>query len=124
MNRDRLHPVETHDALDEAISRSLQEPVGSDAAVERVLARLEAQPLLPAQKRGLLSNWWPSALTDLTFAPAWPRIAALACGAGLGIAVGLSSYGTRIAVNLDLVTVAAADEAGANAFDLDSELRP
>jgi hypothetical protein len=123
MKRDRLHPVETHDALDEAISRSLQEPVGSDAAVERVLARLASEPL-PAQKRGLLCNWWPSALIDLTFAPAWPRIAALACGAGLGIAVGLSSYGTRIAVNLDLVTVAAADETGANAFDLDSELRP
>ncbi len=123
MKRDRLHPVETHDVLDAAISRSLQQPVGNDAAVERVLARLEAQPL-PVQKRGLLSNWWPSALTDLTFAPAWPRIAALACGAGLGIAVGLSSYGTRIAVNLDLVRVAAAEEAATNAFDLDSELRP
>lgn len=121
MNRDRLHRVDAQDELDDAITRSLQEPADSDAAVERVLSRLQA---LPPQKRPLLRNWWPTALTDWTVAPAWPRIAALACGAGLGVAVGLSSYGTRIAVNLDLVTVAAADETGANAFDLDSELRP
>ena len=121
MSRDRLRRVEAHDALDADIARSLREPAGSDAAAERVLARLEARPL-PAQKRGLLSNWWPSALTDWSFAPAWPRLAALACGAVLGIAVGFSNFGTRIATNLDLMTVAAADEA--NAFDLDSELRP
>lgn len=121
MNRDRRHRVDAPDELDAVISRSLQEPAASDAAVERVLARLQA---LPPQKRALLRDWWPMALTDWTFAPAWPRLAALAGGVVLGIAVGVSNFGTRIAVNLDLVTVAAADEAGANAFDLDSELRP
>ena len=121
MNRDRLHRVDAQDELDDAITRSLRERADSDAAVERVLARLQA---LPRQKRPLLGNWWPIALTDWTFAPAWPRLAALAGGVVLGIAVGFSNFGTRIAVNLDLVTVAAADETGANAFDLDSELRP
>ena len=41
--------------------------------------------------------WWPAALMDFSFAPAWPRLAALACAAVLGISIGLSSYGARIA---------------------------
>jgi hypothetical protein len=96
-----------------------------DAAAQRVLARLEATPL-PPQKRGWLAIWWPTALTDWEFAPAWPRIAALACATALGISVGLSSLGTRIATDLDLMRMASADEAGVNIFDSDSiaGLRP
>ena len=56
---------------------------------------------------------------DWTFAPAWPRVAALAGAAVLGISIGLSNFGTRIAADLDLVRVAAADDAGTNVFDLD-----
>jgi hypothetical protein len=95
----------------------------NEAAAQRVLARLEATPL-PPQKRGLLAAWWPTALADREFAPAWPRIAALACAAALGISIGLSNLGTRIATDLDLMRTASADEA--NIFDSDSitGLRP
>lgn len=58
-----------------------------DASVTRVLAAL-AQPL-PAQRQ----SWrlWPPELLDWSFAPAWPRLAALACCAALGFAVGVAS---------------------------------
>ena len=90
-----------------------------DAAVQRVLKRLES---LPPQKRAVV--WWPSALMDWNFAPAWPRLAALAGAAVLGISIGLSNFGTRVAADLNLVRVAAADDA--NVFDADSVtgLRP
>jgi hypothetical protein len=90
-------------------------------AAERIVANLESAPL-PAQKRAFA--WWPAALTDREFAPAWPRVAALAGAAALGIAIGLSGLGARIATDLDLVRVAAADDAGSNVFDLDVGLRP
>ena len=61
---------------------------------------------------------------DVNFAPAWPRLAALAGAAVLGISIGLSSLGARIATDLDLVRVAAADDATTNAFDTDAGLRP
>ena len=66
---------------------------------------------LPPQKRAFA--WWPAVLMDWNFAPAWPRVAALAGAAVLGISIGLSSLGARIAADLDLVRVAAADDAAA-----------
>jgi hypothetical protein len=44
----------------------------------------------------------------------------------LGISIGLSNVGTRIAADLDLVRVASAEDGGANVFDVDSVtgLRP
>ena len=86
------------------------------------MRRLERRAL-PPQKRAFA--WWPSALMDWNFAPAWPRVAALAGAAVLGISIGLSGLGTRIAADLDLVRVAAADDAD-NVFDVDSVagLRP
>ena len=90
-----------------------------DKGTQRILARLQS---LPPQKRAF--RWWPSALMDWNFAPAWPRVAALAAAAVLGITVGFSNFGTRIATDLDLVQVAAADDA--SVFDVDSVtgLRP
>jgi len=112
--------------LDRELEASLRRVMAADAdetAAQRVLARLDARPL-PPQKRARLAAWWPAALTDMNFAPAWPRLAALACAAALGISVGLSGLGTRIATDLDLVRTASADEA--NIFDSDSiaGLRP
>jgi hypothetical protein len=91
-----------------------------DAAAQRIVTRLEK---LPPQKRAFA--WWPSALMNWDFAPAWPRLAALAGAAVLGISIGLSNIGTRIAADLDLVRVASAEDAG-NVFDVDSVtgLRP
>lgn len=103
----------------EAGLRRIMTSETNDAAARRVRARLEK---LPPQKRTLA--WWPSALTDWNFAPAWPRLAALAGAAVLGISIGLSSFGTRVAADLNLVRVAAVDDA--NVFDADSVtgLRP
>jgi hypothetical protein len=55
-----------------------------DDAVTRVLARLGS---LPPQRR----SWrhWPTALLAWDFAPAWPRVAALAGCTALGFAVGV-----------------------------------
>ena len=61
---------------------------------------------------------------DVNFAPAWPRLATLAAAAVLGISIGLSSFGTRIAADLNLVRTASADDASTNAFDSDAGLRP
>ena len=62
-----------------------------DAAVERVLKRL-AGPL-PRQKVPL----WrlPGVLLDWQFAPAWPRVAALAGCAALGFVIGIAGVDRR-----------------------------
>jgi hypothetical protein len=106
--------------LEVALRRVMTAGDTDDAATKRVLARLAS---LPPQKRAFA--WWPAALTDWDFAPAWPRVAALAGAAVLGISIGLSNIGTRIAADLDLVRVASAEDAG-NVFDVDSVtgLRP
>ncbi len=90
-----------------------------DGAARRIVARLH---VLPPQRRAFA--WWPTALMDRDFAPAWPRLAALAAAAVLGVSIGLSGIGTRIATDLDLVRLAAADDPGTNVFDIDSGLRP
>jgi hypothetical protein len=81
MTNDRLENF-----LETALKRHLQSPPADEAAVDRVLKRL-AGPL-PGQKRPL----WrlPSVLLDWDFAPAWPRMAALACCAALGFVVGIA----------------------------------
>jgi hypothetical protein len=106
------------DGLEAALRRVLTTSP-EDLAAKRVLRRLHA---LPPQKRAFA--WWPAALMDVSFAPAWPRLAALAGAAVLGISIGLSNVGTRIAADLELVRVASADDAGTNAFDSDAGLRP
>jgi len=110
----------TDHELEAALRRVMTARSANEAAADRILARLDA---LPAQRRAFA--WWPAALMDWSFAPAWPRLAALAGAAVLGISIGLSNLGTRIAVDLDLVRVASADDAG-NVFDADSVtgLRP
>ena len=108
------------DDLETALRRMAADPHADDAAAERLLQKLETRPL-PPQKRALV--WWPAVLTDWNFAPAWPRVAMLAAAAVLGITIGLSNLGTRIAADLDLVRVAAAEDAN-NVFDIDLGLRP
>jgi hypothetical protein len=76
------------DALLARELRAMPEQAKDDALAGRILAALEAQPL-PRQRRSLLSHWWPAALLDVDLAPAWPRVAALACAGTLGVALGL-----------------------------------
>lgn len=66
-----------------------RQPVpADDAAVARVMTRLAAP--LPRQKW----PFWrlPAVLLDWQFAPAWPRVAALACCAALGFGIGLAGF--------------------------------
>ncbi len=60
-------------------------PAPDEAAERRILARLAP---LPPQRR----HWFrlPSWLSDLDFQPAWPRVAALASVACLGLALGFA----------------------------------
>ncbi len=97
--------------FDELLSRMLKrrggEPGDGDAAVARIMARLNGP--LPRQR---IPFWrWPTVLLDWQFAPAWPRMAALAGCLALGFAIGLSSldnydpfYGARAPRN-DLASV-------------------
>lgn len=75
-------------ALDALIAR--EGPAQADAA--GILRALAARPL-PAQRRHFLWRRWPSELLTLDFAPAWPRLAALAGIAALGFLIGLSDLG-------------------------------
>jgi len=79
----------TDEQFDRLIKTSLKrvaDTSADEAAAERVLARL-AGPL-PKQRQPL----WrlPAVLVDWQFAPAWPRMAALACSAVLGFAIGIA----------------------------------
>jgi hypothetical protein len=72
--------------LTRALKRRAEAPEAEEAAVARVLERLSGP--LPKQK----APFWrlPDVLLDWQFAPAWPRVAALACCAVLGFMVGIA----------------------------------
>ena len=72
----------TEDKIDQALKAHFARTAG-DAGVARVMEKL-AVPL-PQQKR---PTQWPQILLDWQFAPAWPRLVALAGCAALGFAIG------------------------------------
>jgi len=74
------------DPIEDRLTRHYARGSGEDAAGARVLTRLDA---LPPQKHAPWTRI-PGILLDWQFAPAWPRMAALACCAGLGFAVGVA----------------------------------
>jgi len=78
--------------LDAALVRHGKAVVPDAAALARISARL-AGPL-PRQKK----PFWrlPTVLLDWQFAPAWPRMAALAGCAVIGFAIGISGLDRRI----------------------------
>ena len=77
---------EAASALDAALAHYVKVDTVDETAAARVLIRL-AGPL-PRQDRA----WWrwPAVLLDWEFAPAWPRVAALACCAAIGFVVGIT----------------------------------
>jgi hypothetical protein len=75
-------------ALDAVMARDT--PAQADAT--GVLRALATRPL-PPQRRRFLWRRWPSELLTLDFAPAWPRLAALAGVAALGFVIGLIDFG-------------------------------
>jgi len=81
--------------LDEILAHQLKIEKSADEAIAmRVLSSLAAKPL-PAQRRSFL-NGWPDALLNFDFAPAWPRIGALACIGLVGCMIGFFSPGAQI----------------------------
>ena len=72
--------------LDSALKRHLRTPQHDAAATARVLKRLTCE--LPRQHMPL----WrlPAVLLDWQFAPAWPRMAALAGCLALGFVIGIA----------------------------------
>ena len=104
------------DDLDGALMRVTQALPADDAAAARVLKRLNSP--LPRQKIAL----WrlPLVLLDWQFAPAWPRVAALACCAALGFYVGIAGL-DRHFDQLDApFTVASQSDVGAIVFEAES----
>ena len=92
--------------LDAALIRHGDAIERDDAALARLSRRLNGP--LPRQKQ----PFWrlPTVLLDWQFAPAWPRMAALAGCAVIGFAIGISGLDRRIdgespaVSNLDLST--------------------
>ena len=101
------------DFLDAALRRHTKAPPTDESAVERVLKRL-AGPL-PRQKRPL----WrlPSVLLDWQFAPAWPRVAALAGCAALGFLIGITGLDRRVESADAGFAVASSNDLGAAVFE-------
>jgi hypothetical protein len=102
--------------LDGALTRLVQAPKTDDTAVARVLNRLS--PPLPRQK---ISLWQiPAVLLDWQFAPAWPRVAALACCAAVGFYVGIAGF-DRPFDSLGTPSAAVAGGADVGAFVFEPE---
>jgi hypothetical protein len=92
------------DLLETTLARQARPTEADAAAAERVLRRL-AGPL-PRQR---LPFWrLPEVLLDWQFAPAWPRMAALAGCLALGFAIGITGL-DRPLDRLDGVTVSGTD---------------
>jgi hypothetical protein len=89
--------------IDQALKQHFARQTFDDANVARVMAKLGGD--LPPQKHATI---WPPFLLDWQFAPAWPRMAALAGCAALGFIVGSASIDRLIAQNTsaDLTLVA------------------
>jgi hypothetical protein len=82
-----------NDRLDQLLTRRFAADADDESAAARVLMRL-ARPL-PRQKTGLL-GYLPAVLLDWQFAPAWPRVTALAACAALGFFLGMAGIDARI----------------------------
>jgi hypothetical protein len=98
----------TEDRMEDALARHFGRKLIDDQAVARVVARLEA---LPRQKS---ATSWPQILLDWQFAPAWPRVAALACCAVLGFAIGsigVNQFSRASVVAGDLTSLVSEPEA-------------
>lgn len=111
-------------ALDALIAR---DAMSKQADAAGVLRWLETRPL-PPQRRRFLWRQWPTELLNLDFAPAWPRLAALAAVAVFGFAVGLTDLGPVPGVTTadEAPSIVADNDIGAVVFAPDPlpEVRP
>jgi hypothetical protein len=86
-----------------------------EAAAARVLKNLGGP--LPRQKHSLFDRW-PSLLLTRDYAPAWPRLAALACVAMFGCMVGFVTPSLSVRKSNAMVRIAEVD-GGSLVFDSD-----
>lgn len=86
MTGNKMNETEFEQMLKTALKPGASTERDDQAAADRVLKRLVGP--LPRQQMA----WWrlPAVLLDWEFAPAWPRVAALATCAALGFATGLT----------------------------------
>ena len=82
---------EQFDKLLESVLKHKSKAPADEASINRVLQRISGP--LPPQKQPLWSL--PAVLLDWQFAPAWPRMAALACCAAFGFFVGIAGLDRR-----------------------------
>jgi hypothetical protein len=104
--------------IDELIVRRLQADRDADErSAARVVSTLALRPL-PRQRHSWFRSW-PSALLNNDFAPAWPRLAALACVALVGCTVGFFGPGTRAFQRTGWIVAIAqnSDDVGGLVFD-------
>jgi hypothetical protein len=78
----------TDDRIENALRAHFTRDASDDAGTARVMSKLGGA--LPPQKRSWFRSL-PQLLLDWQFAPAWPRMAALAGCAALGFIVGSAS---------------------------------
>jgi hypothetical protein len=90
--QNKMNDQDFENLLTTTLKRSADAPQPDTTAVNRVLARLSGP--LPRQKFAL----WrlPAVLLDWEFAPAWPRVVALATCAVLGFLIGLIGLDRQI----------------------------
>ena len=88
--------------LDAAIGKAggATDPSAAAASARRVTDAITRRAL-PAQRRRAVWQWWPIELLDLDFAPAWLRVAVLACVAVIGFTAGLSDLAVPTATSPD-----------------------
>jgi hypothetical protein len=116
MTMNDLNEREFEQMLKTALQPGASTERDDQAAADRVLKRL-AGPL-PRQQMA----WWrlPAVLLDWEFAPAWPRVAALATCAALGFAIGLIGIDRQVdTADAALAYVSRADVA-AGLFEAES----
>jgi hypothetical protein len=92
-----------------------------EGSAARVVSALAAKPL-PRQRHSWLRSW-PNALLNSDFAPAWQRLAALACVALIGCTIGFFGPGTRAFQRTGWI-VAAAQSADSDVSGLVFEPEP
>jgi hypothetical protein len=77
--------MDTNDKIEKALHEHFTRDAADEASIARVMAKLHGT--LPPQKRSWFRSL-PELLLDWQFAPAWPRMAALAGCAALGLLAG------------------------------------
>ena len=83
----------TNDRLDNILTNHLRDGDAEADSVQRIMTAL-AKPL-PRQNVGLWRRL-PGVLLDWQFAPAWPRVAALAGCAVIGFGIGLAGIDRQV----------------------------